>query len=86
MSAEYKNGKVKCIIVGSGNIGTDLLIKILRYSKNLEPVMMVGIDPNSDGLARAKRLGIETTYEGIDGFLKRKDLVDAVDNFFTFHF
>ncbi len=77
-----KNGKVKCIIVGSGNIGTDLLIKILRYSKHLEPVMMVGIDPNSDGLARAKRLGIETTYEGIDGFLKRKDLVDEVSIIF----
>jgi acetaldehyde dehydrogenase len=73
-----KNGKVKCAIVGSGNIGTDLLIKILRYSKYLEPVMMVGIDPNSDGLARAKRLGIETTYEGINGFLKRKDIVDEV--------
>jgi acetaldehyde dehydrogenase len=81
MSAE-KNGKVKCVIVGSGNIGTDLMIKILRYSKNLELVMMVGIDLNSDGLARAKRLGIETTYEGIDGFLRRKDLVDQVDIIF----
>ncbi|CUU05131.1 acetaldehyde dehydrogenase [Candidatus Kryptobacter tengchongensis] len=73
-----QNGKVKCAIVGSGNIGTDLLIKILRYSKNLEPVMMIGIDPSSDGLARAKRLGIETTYEGIEGFLKRKDVVEQV--------
>lgn len=77
-----KNGKVKCVIVGSGNIGTDLLIKILRYSKYLEPVMMVGIDPNSDGLARAKRLGIETTYEGINGFLERKDIVDEVSIIF----
>ncbi len=77
-----KNGKVKCVIVGSGNIGTDLLIKILRYSKYLEPVMMVGIDPNSDGLARAKRLGVETTYEGINGFLERKDIVDEVSIIF----
>lgn len=82
MFEEQKNGRVKCIIVGSGNIGTDLLIKILRHSKYLEPVMMVGIDPNSDGLARAKRLGIETTYEGINGFLRRKDLVDEVSIIF----
>ncbi len=59
--------KVKCAIIGSGNIGTDLMIKIMRTSDNLEMGAMVGIDPNSDGLARAARLKVPTTHEGIDG-------------------
>lgn len=59
--------KVKCAIIGSGNIGTDLMIKVMRTSKSLEMGAMVGIDPNSDGLARAKRLGVATTHEGLDG-------------------
>jgi acetaldehyde dehydrogenase len=59
--------KVKCAIIGSGNIGTDLMIKIMRTAKNLEMAAMVGIDPASDGLARAARLGIPTTHEGVDG-------------------
>ncbi|HQT45795.1 MAG: acetaldehyde dehydrogenase (acetylating) [Acidocella sp. 20-63-7] len=62
--------KVKCAIIGSGNIGTDLMIKIMRTSKNLEMGAMVGIDPNSDGLARAARLGVPVTHEGIEGLLK----------------
>lgn len=57
-------------IIGSGNIGTDLLIKIKRLSSTLRAVAMVGIDENSDGLARARRLGVATTHEGIDGLLK----------------
>jgi acetaldehyde dehydrogenase len=62
--------KIKCAIIGSGNIGTDLMIKIMRTSKNLEMGAMVGIDANSDGLARAARLGVPVTHEGIDGLLK----------------
>lgn len=58
---------VKVAIIGSGNIGTDLMIKIMRLSKSLEMAAMVGIDPESDGLARAQKLGVATTHEGIQG-------------------
>ena len=64
------SGKTKVAIIGSGNIGTDLMIKIMRKSSELEMAAMVGIDPESDGLARAKRLKIATTHEGIDGLTK----------------
>ncbi len=60
--------KIKCAVIGPGNIGTDLLVK-LRRSKLLEPVWMVGIDPESDGLNRAREMGIKTTAEGVDGLL-----------------
>ncbi|MGB0747548.1 MAG: acetaldehyde dehydrogenase (acetylating) [Magnetospiraceae bacterium] len=59
--------KAKAAVIGSGNIGTDLMIKIMRTSKSIEMAAMVGIDPESDGLARAKRLNVATTHEGIDG-------------------
>jgi len=62
--------KIKVAVIGSGNIGTDLMIKLLRNSKVLECAAMVGIDPESDGLARAKRMGVPTTHEGIEGLLK----------------
>jgi len=62
-------GRVRAAIIGSGNIGTDLMIKIMRLSKTLEMAAMVGIDPASDGLARATRLGIATTAEGIEGLV-----------------
>jgi acetaldehyde/propanal dehydrogenase len=60
--------KIKCALIGPGNIGTDLLAKLKR-SPVLEPVWMVGIDPNSDGLKRARDMGIKTTSDGVDGLL-----------------
>ncbi|MDY0329149.1 MAG: acetaldehyde dehydrogenase (acetylating) [Thiomonas sp.] len=60
--------KIRCAIIGPGNIGTDLLAKLMR-SPVLEPVWMVGIDPASDGLKKARELGIKTTAEGVDGLL-----------------
>ena len=61
--------KAKVAIIGSGNIGTDLLIKIKRLSEVLEIVAMVGIDPESDGLQRAARLGVVAIPDGIDGLV-----------------
>ena len=65
--------KTKVAIIGSGNIGTDLMIKVMRTSQHLEMGAMVGIDPASDGLARAKRLGFQTTHEGVEGLMALPD-------------
>ncbi len=62
--------KVNVAIIGSGNIGTDLMIKILRLSESLAMSVLVGIDPDSDGLARAKRMGVATCHTGIDGLIQ----------------
>jgi acetaldehyde dehydrogenase len=62
--------KSKVAIIGSGNIGTDLMIKVLRLSESLEVAAMVGIDAESDGLARARRFKVATTHEGVDGLLR----------------
>ncbi|MEU6416822.1 acetaldehyde dehydrogenase (acetylating) [Streptomyces spiralis] len=61
--------RTKVAIIGSGNIGTDLMIKVLRTARHLEMGALVGIDPASDGLARARRLGVVTTHEGVDGLI-----------------
>ena len=61
--------KKKAAVIGSGNIGTDLVIKLLRTSEVLEPALLVGIEKDSDGLARARKLGVDTTHEGIDGLV-----------------
>jgi len=61
------DGKLKAAIIGSGNIGTDLMIKILRHGRHIEMGAMVGIDTASDGLARATRMGVATTYGGVEG-------------------
>ena len=60
-------GSAKVAIIGSGNIGTDLMIKIMRCSTVLEMAAFAGIDPDSDGLKRAARLGVSVTHAGIEG-------------------
>lgn len=70
------NKKLKAAIIGSGNIGTDLMIKILRNAQHIEMSVMVGIDPSSDGLARAQRLGVATTHQGVDGLAQMPEFAD----------
>lgn len=68
--------RTKVAVIGSGNIGTDLMIKILRLSDTLEMAAMVGIDPASDGLARARRLRVPTTADGVAGLVAMPDFAD----------
>ena len=70
--------KLKAAILGSGNIGTDLMIKILRHGRHVEMGAMVGIDASSDGLARAARMGVATTHEGVEG-LARLPVFEEID-------
>ena len=69
-------GKIKAAIIGSGNIGTDLMMKIMRTSDVLEMGALVGIDPDSDGLARAERMGVPVTHGGVEGLLKMPEFQD----------
>ncbi len=64
-------------VIGSGNIGTDLMIKVLQLSQSLRMVAMAGIDPDSDGLARAARLGVATTAGGVEGLVKMPEFADV---------
>ncbi|TMR91649.1 acetaldehyde dehydrogenase (acetylating) [Nonomuraea basaltis] len=73
--------KTKVAVIGSGNIGTDLMIKVLRRSELLEMAAMVGIDPGSDGLARARRLKVPVTHEGVAGLIAM-DGFDDIDIIF----
>jgi acetaldehyde dehydrogenase len=68
---------IKAAILGSGNIGTDLMYKILRRSSTLELAAMVGVDPESDGLARARREGVWSTHEGLEG-LRRSPIYQDI--------
>ncbi|MDP9502361.1 acetaldehyde dehydrogenase (acetylating) [Pseudomonas protegens] len=72
------NPNLKAAIIGSGNIGTDLMLKILRQARHLQLSAMVGIDPASDGLERARRLGVATTHEGVEGLLRMPEFA-AID-------
>ncbi|GAA2971762.1 MULTISPECIES: acetaldehyde dehydrogenase (acetylating) [Streptomyces] len=69
-------GAVPVAVIGSGNIGTDLMIKVMRLSKTLRMGAMVGIDPASDGLARAGRLGVATTHQGVEGLVGTPGFAD----------
>ncbi len=64
------SGRIKAAIIGSGNIGTDLMVKMLKAPLNMELAAVVGIDPGSEGLAMARERGVATTHEGVEG-LKR---------------
>jgi acetaldehyde dehydrogenase len=68
--------KKKVAILGSGNIGTDLMIKILRQSQHLQMSVLVGIDAASDGLARARKMGVAVSHEGVEGLIGMPEFSD----------
>lgn len=74
-------GRLKAVIIGSGNIGTDLMYKIER-SEHVEMKAMIGIDPESEGLKRAKKHGYQTFTNGIDEYLQKTDEMDIADVIF----
>lgn len=68
--------RIKAAIIGSGNIGTDLMMKMIKYPQNMTLAAVVGIDPESEGLAMARERGVATTHEGIEGLRKLPDYKD----------
>jgi acetaldehyde dehydrogenase len=70
------NDRLKVAIIGSGNIGTDLMMKVMRLSRTLEMGAFAGIDPESDGLKRAERMGVPITVGGVDGLVSMSGFKD----------
>lgn len=77
MTLPSETPKTPVAIIGSGNIGTDLMIKVIRRSRILSMGAMVGIDPTSDGLARAARLGVATTADGVEGLIHMEQFAEV---------
>ena len=77
MTESRPTTRLKAAVIGSGNIGTDLFIKSRRTSEIVDVIAMAGIDPDSDGLARAERMGIATTADGIDGLVALDEFSDV---------
>ena len=69
-------GRTRAAVIGSGNIGTDLVMKLTKVAKNVEIAVLVGIDPASDGLARARLMGISTVDNGVQGLIEHPDFAD----------
>ena len=69
--------KTNCAIIGSGNIGTDLMLKILNTSKMLNLIGVIGIDPESEGLAMASGMNIATSSSGLQGFIEMPEYADT---------
>lgn len=68
--------KTKVAIIGSGNIGSDLMLKIIKHSSNLEMAAMVGVDADSAGLASARELHVAVTHQGIDGLIQMPEFAE----------